>query len=175
MSRSEWAFFMVLHNTDLWSIIKKFMYVGQHKSTIYNYRNGDTAAHYGHLEIVKWLYYNRTEGCTTFAMRSAAENGHLEIVKWLYYNRIVECTMYTMNSAAENGHLEMVKWLHKNLKKYTSTAIYYAAGNGHLETVKYLYQNGPEIDINTAIRYALIYGHLEVIEWLREARIKKWK
>ncbi len=41
------------------------------------------AAYYGHLEIVKWLHYNRTEGCTTFAMDWAAANGRLEIIEFL--------------------------------------------------------------------------------------------
>ncbi len=37
---SEQAFFSVLFNTDIWSIMKKFMYVTKKKSTIANYRNG---------------------------------------------------------------------------------------------------------------------------------------
>ena len=52
----------------------------------------DWAAKYGHLEIVKWLHVNRTEGCTKNAMDLAAENGHLEVVKWLHENRTEGCT-----------------------------------------------------------------------------------
>ena len=40
-----------------------------------------------HLEVVKWLHENRTEGCSTYVMNYAAENGHLEVVKWLHENR----------------------------------------------------------------------------------------
>jgi|SRR5215217_1642274 len=48
----------------------------------------DWAAYNGHLEVVKWLHENRTEGwCTKDAMDCAARGGHLEIVKWLHENR----------------------------------------------------------------------------------------
>ena len=47
----------------------------------------DYAARYGHLDIVKWLHENRTEGCTTHAMNGTVRYGHLEIVKWLHENR----------------------------------------------------------------------------------------
>ena len=46
----------------------------------------DCVAERGHLEIVKWLHFNRTEGCTTKAMDCAAEKGHLEVVKCLKEN-----------------------------------------------------------------------------------------
>ncbi len=44
----------------------------------------DRAAANGHLEVVRWLHANRTEGCTTSAMDDAAKNGHLEVVQWLH-------------------------------------------------------------------------------------------
>jgi hypothetical protein len=40
----------------------------------------------GHLEILKWLRDNQTEGCSTDAMDNAAKYGHLEVLQWLYYN-----------------------------------------------------------------------------------------
>ena len=43
----------------------------------------DYAAKHGHLNIIKWLHENRTEGCTSYAIESAARNGYLDIVKWL--------------------------------------------------------------------------------------------
>ena len=52
----------------------------------------DYAAKNGHLEVVKCLHENRTEGCTKDAMDWAAKNGHLEVVKWLHDNRTEGCT-----------------------------------------------------------------------------------
>ncbi len=43
----------------------------------------DVATLYGHFEVVKWLYENRSEGCSTLAIDWASIFGHLEIVKWL--------------------------------------------------------------------------------------------
>ena len=96
----------------------------------------------GHLEIVKILHENRTEGCTTWAMDKAATNGQLEVVKWLHENRTEGCTAWTMNSAAENGHLEVLKFLHENRNEgYTAWAMNRATSNGHLEVAKWLHEN----------------------------------
>ena len=71
----------------------------------------------GHLEIVKILHENRTEGCTAWTMNSAAENGHLEVLKFLHENRNEGYTAWAMNRATSNGHLEVAKWLHENYNK----------------------------------------------------------
>ena len=47
---------------------------------------------YGHLEVVKWLHENRTEGCSKCAMDWAAKNGHLDVVKFLHENRTEGCS-----------------------------------------------------------------------------------
>ena len=51
----------------------------------------------GDLEIVKWLYHNRKEGCTTDVMIWAVEYGHLEILKWLHTNCTEGCTKWVMD------------------------------------------------------------------------------
>ena len=49
----------------------------------------DWAAENGHLEIVKYLHENRTEGCTIWSMSYLVNKGHLEIVKYLKDNNLV--------------------------------------------------------------------------------------
>jgi hypothetical protein len=74
-----------------------------------------SASRNGHLDVVKWLHENRTEGCTTYAMDWASRNGHLNVVKWLHENR-------TEGFFARGDikwlimchHLDVLKWLHKN-------------------------------------------------------------
>jgi len=69
----------------------------------------DLAASKGHLEIVKWFYYNRVEGCTDRAINDSAQNRHLEIVQWLYENRdelgicvcLAQCYCGTINHIYE--------------------------------------------------------------------------
>ena len=108
----------------------------------HSYKHMDYAAFLGHIEVVKWLHYNRKEGCTKDAMDNAARRGHLEIVKWLHENRKEGCTTYAMDGAAYDGHLEVIKWLHYNRKEgCTRNAMKYAASNGHIEVVKWLNDN----------------------------------
>jgi len=49
----------------------------------------DGAAWNGHLETVKWLHANRTEGCTKSAMDGSAWYGHLDTVMWLHENQLL--------------------------------------------------------------------------------------
>ena len=59
------------------------------------------AAQYGHLETVKWLHENRSEGCLSSAMELASQNGHLETLKWLYLKRSDGCSnVATLRSVA---------------------------------------------------------------------------
>ncbi|EGZ11588.1 hypothetical protein PHYSODRAFT_336109 [Phytophthora sojae] len=102
----------------------------------------DLAARNGHLEMVKWLHYNRSEGCTTKAMDEAARGGHLEVVKWLHEHRTEGCTVGAMDSAAGGGHLEVVKWLHENCTEGCSRdAMTLAAESGHLRVLRWLHEN----------------------------------
>ena len=73
---------------------------------------------FGDLNGIKWQdKYNYL--FTEWAMNLAAEYGHLEVVKWLHYNRKERCTKDAMNSAAEYGHLEIVKFFEENVFKKT--------------------------------------------------------
>ncbi len=70
----------------------------------------DLAAECGNFELVKWLHYNRDEGCTD-ALEYAAINGHLEIAEFLAVNRYLGCNEESLEGAVANGHLEVVQWL----------------------------------------------------------------
>ena len=78
------------------------------------YEAMDEAAENGHLNIVKWLHENRTEGCSTKAIDDAAGNGFLDVVKWLHENRTEGCTTSAIDLAAISGHFDIVKFLHEN-------------------------------------------------------------
>jgi len=76
----------------------------------------DLAARNGHLDVIKWLHANRTEGGTGWAMDLAALNGHLDVIKWLHAHRTEGCTKSAINWAAINGHLDVIKWLEEHPK-----------------------------------------------------------
>ena len=52
------------------------------------------AAKNGHLDIVKFLYENRKEGCTTYAMNKATENEHFDVLNFLMENTVEYIQMY---------------------------------------------------------------------------------
>ncbi|KAG7390048.1 hypothetical protein PHYPSEUDO_009010 [Phytophthora pseudosyringae] len=127
----------------------------------------DSAAEFGHLDVVQWLHANRKEGCTTDALDMAAYNGHLEIVQWLHENRKEGCTSNAIDFAAQHGHLKVVQWLHYNRKEgATHYAIDNAATFGHLEVIQWLHAHRDEGSSQSAVVNALHGGHEEVARWL---------
>lgn len=82
---------------------------------------------------------------TTKAMDGAAARGRLDIMEWLYVNRSEGCSCAAMNEAAANGHLEVVEWLSRNYSSVSrrEEALCLAARHGRLDTVKFLRERLP--------------------------------
>ncbi|KAG6941337.1 hypothetical protein JG688_00018719, partial [Phytophthora aleatoria] len=146
----------------------------------------DTAASYGHLDVLKYFHELQTsgetrlqctknamdraaerEGCTTAAMDKAAACGHLEVVKWLHQHRTEGCTQAAMDEAALPKRIEVVQWLHENRAEGCSTrAMDNAAMTGHLDMVKWLHVHRTEGCTERAMNEAAENGHLKVVQWL---------
>ncbi|OWY93471.1 hypothetical protein PHMEG_00037128 [Phytophthora megakarya] len=110
----------------------------------------DIAAANGHLAVVKWLHFNRPEGCTIAAMNKAASHGHIDVVQWLHSNRTEGCTTKAMDKAASNNHLEVLEWLHANRSEgCTKVAIEEALGSGYLQVVCWLREHYPKLKPTT--------------------------
>ncbi len=92
------------------------------------------------MNILKFIYKNKNEGCTKKAMDYAAQYGHLECLKFLH-SIGKDCTTYAMDYAAANGHLECIQFLHSIGKDCTENVIDLAMENGHLDIVKWLREN----------------------------------
>jgi hypothetical protein len=165
---NESAFFIVLNITDIWAVLKKFMYVNKKKSNIYNYRSGDIAAYHGYLTLIK---HNRILSFTSDAMDWAARNGHFGVVQWLIKNRKEGCTTDALDYASCNGHLDIVKYLHRNNKKCTVLAMNRAAAYGHLHVVQWLHHNRTEGCTDGAMNSAVKNGHFDVVTYLYENRL----
>src|ERR1700733_3335000 len=86
---NESAFFIVLTNKDLFQLIISF----QNGTKWKNYNNGDHAAAFGYLSLIKSkLQFGELLAFSSGAMDIAAANGHLETVIWLHENRSEGCT-----------------------------------------------------------------------------------
>eukprot|EP01133_Synstelium_polycarpum_P019465 gene19465-23308_t len=117
----------------------------------------DSAASLGHLDVLEFLHFNRTEGCTTRAMdrvmwnRSAFQCyggiSRTDILRFLHFNRTEGCTTEAMNYAAAAGDLEAVQFLNENR---TEGCTVYAMNKARsLEVLQYLHENRTEgCDIN---------------------------
>ena len=127
----------------------------------------DSAAEFGHLDVLQWLHATRREGCTTDAMDMAACNGHLAIVQWLHEHRREGCTSNAMDFAAQHGHLAVIKWLHYNRHEgATHYAIDNAATSGHLDVIQWLHGHRDEGCSQSAVVNAIHAGHEDVAKWL---------
>jgi hypothetical protein len=74
----------------------------------------DWAASTGRLRYLRYLTENTTNHYgTTHAMDSAAFYGHFEVVKYLHFNRTEGCTMGALDCSTSEGHLDIVKFLHE--------------------------------------------------------------
>lgn len=161
---------------NIQSILDKFAENGDLETVIYLTEKGakcstnamNCAAGKGHFDMVKYLHFNRTEGCTYLAMDEASYCNHFEILQWLHFNRIEGCAHRAMDVAAENGNLDMVKWLHDNRTEgCTTIAMCHAGMNGYLDVVKWLHLNRTE-----GTGYGLVFAteacEFEVVKYLVE-------
>ncbi|EFA80456.1 hypothetical protein PPL_07291 [Heterostelium album PN500] len=68
------------------------------------------------LDIVKFLHFNRTEGCTESAMLNALKAGHIEIFEFLKENRTEGAPNNLIEQLCADGNLAMIQYLHKTGK-----------------------------------------------------------
>ena len=177
------------HPSNQWRDNFSFTTVDATKQAIYH------AAFHGRLDIVKWLYENRKEGCNEEAISAAASNGHLDIVKYLYqhnqpYNLdsilflaarhghfpIIQwaCEMFSANfsmqsafdGAISSGFINIAKFVLPHTIRCTSEHFEQVASNGHLETLEWLYVTFPTISAGNALIYAAKNGHLKTVIWI---------
>lgn len=130
----------------------------------------DYAAYHSQIDVLKWLWKNRSEGCTYRSFLFTIQHGDLNTLKWLYQNveltdEPIDYVTEFVDIASKHGHLHIVKWLMEYGEKPSSWAMDYAAMNGHLHVLKWLYsQNVP--CSHWAIDTASEYGHFDTVKWL---------
>lgn len=133
----------------------------------------NTAAIYGHLHIIKWLFnkYNDYPYISlNHTIYLATMNGHLSILKFLSEKQCncIQLTTITFE-ATKNGHLHILKWLlnkyfHIDLPYIFENAIKYNKMNiliWSYEKIKYNFIETEEY------HYLAAYsGNLDILVWL---------
>ncbi|OQR91496.1 hypothetical protein ACHHYP_04655 [Achlya hypogyna] len=163
-----------MNSAACWGHLDVIKFLTQHDSAGCTTDAMDYASLWGRLEIVEYLHKHRSEGCTTRALDWAAGRNHFSVVQFLHENRAEGCTYRAMNIAAANGHLEMVRWLHENRSEgCTAEAIDRAALGGHMDVVKFLTENRSEGFTRYAIPQAESAGFTEIVEYLKAVNAAK--
>jgi ankyrin repeat protein len=90
-------------------------------------------------------------GCTTNAIDLAARNGHIEVVKFLHYNRTEGGTAHAIDYASKRGHYKIVQFLLEkrdegfesisNAQGFTQAGYDGAINSRNLEVLELLSQN----------------------------------
>ena len=102
------------------------------------------AARMGNLALVRWLREVKKFDWNQRTISSAAHNGHLHIVKYCMEQKCplgIACA-----HAAKSGHLDILKYLHENGAPWNSWTCYYARENNNLECLLYALDNGCQND-----------------------------
>ncbi|KAJ3411709.1 hypothetical protein HDV05_001819 [Chytridiales sp. JEL 0842] len=111
----------------------------------------DKAACNGHLKVVEFLHFNRTEGCSDSALRFAARHGHLAVVRFLRQNRSEGVFADAMRRACGLGHLDVVRYLFNDQREsetFDEQTLSVAAAKGYYEIVEFLHRNNTSLLCN---------------------------
>jgi hypothetical protein len=103
------------------------------------------AARTGNLALVRWLREVKKFDWSQRTISSAAHNGHLHIVKYCMEQKRPR-TKLACACAAKSGHLDILKYLHENGAPWNSWTCTFARENNHLECLNYAKENGCQND-----------------------------
>ena len=131
----------------------------------------ETAAEYGQLEVLEYLYSRNGFLYHSYLMvHFATRNGHLEVLKWLDAHGVNVCNQYELCIAAQHGHLEIVEWLISkgvDPHAYRNDTIHSAVIGGHLEVVKFLVETANIVQsVDELFCLAARRGHVDVMKYL---------
>ena len=155
------------------------MYPGKKTSNFYDYTNRDMAAGRGYFGLIKERdAINKGFIFTSLAVDMACANNHLEIAKYLYYNKPQGCTYLALCSAALGGYMEIIKWLCLEIrieivaigihtrKTIATACMSTAVQGGNLEIVLFLHEYLGNYDIFKVINKAITTGQLKMVKLL---------
>lgn len=133
----------------------------------------DVAISRGHLDMVKFLHENRTEGCSSNALRRATDNVCVDVVKWLIENKPDQYTNDTLNSAAQSGNFELVMALSdfaKGRHEPTTEMLLCALRGKQFEVFEWLIREYIDImpDLDSWVRNQLVGTNMRVGPYARE-------
>lgn len=167
------SLFEVFSNKDVLGKIKSYMYPGKRTCNFYEYVDGDMAAFYGYLSLIKEkrkvLLFSRN------CVRFAAEGGHLETTKYIHEKSgSRRAGDGAMVAAIKGKNMEVIDYVHKNVKdsERTDNAMWEAAVEiGKLRILRWTNANAINHDKHLPLILSAVLikrGNLRTLEWLQE-------
>lgn len=143
------------------------------KSKLITPRLMDIAAMYGHIDIVKWLHENRTEGFTLYGLDMACYYEHDDVLAFLKLHidddSMLSDKLRKMDSFAFGpyqhfiGDIESVKCIGKDYPSSMAMAAVY----GDLDMLMWMYEQGySRENLSRGMVWAMLGNHFDVVEWL---------
>lgn len=133
-----------------------------------------TAAKYGHMDIVQYIYDSDVLSTIKYIANGAATGGHMDIIDWAIshgYTDIEEIIV----SATIGGHIDIIIDIHDittseiSWERIADVAVEY----GYLDIVKYAVEMGAD-DYNSMTEIAASNGHMDIIKYLATISDLDW-
>ena len=139
----------------------------------------NVAARYNQLQALKWLIENGYQ-MKSWIINTAAHHGHLIMVKRLRYQYHCDWSEETCVSAARGGHLKLLQWLHKHHCPWNcftlTTAMSYGMRIKNLELAKWVSSQGcpwtREVVDSVNLLLVSVNKNESYADWLREVVAK---
>lgn len=145
----------------------------------------EAAAHYGHFEVVKWIYERRH---TTMDLPSSAyfilSNGHFDIFLWLFdridsfackrqHFRRLTWARVAIEQAANQGHLETLKRALSVVRKPMDKQLFFSVCHrGHVHVLQWMLVQHKYFDVcNKMLDSAVMGGHLAMVQFLHGKKL----
>ena len=168
----ESAFFTVINDPHIWSIIKSHMFPKKNSCNWYEYTSADIAIANGYYELVKARYkFMILSGQTVYW---AAEKGQRKIIKWVLHNRRVTnhklwkdpCFLgRVMIKAIQNNHMDIIKLWHKCVPYKFELVFDEAIRQKNMEVIDFLLNNNIDKHCTEhTIRLITEYGLHNILE-----------
>ncbi|EGG18625.1 hypothetical protein DFA_04120 [Cavenderia fasciculata] len=130
----------------------------------------DNACLKGDLDFVKYIHFNRNEGCYQQAVINACNSGNFELIKFILLG-IKECPPQAVDSAIEKDcSLEIIEYLGQEC---TSRGMEYAIIYGRLDVIQYFHKKYPKSNVlwsRNTLNLAATFDKLDIVKFIHENR-----
>ncbi|EFA78139.1 hypothetical protein PPL_08788 [Heterostelium album PN500] len=164
---NEIHLFSFLHATKHRNNLELVEFLFTNRSGVITSAAVENAASVGDLPTLRFLLQHGGEG-TSIALTKAVVNGHSEVVKFLIENQSVECPPKLLDTFNIEKHFELFRYLHyKRPDLPIRIAMDCLAASENQAAMEWFINNRTERFTSNAFEYAIKHNRLSNIQWLQ--------